>query len=166
MIAIEVMLGMRVGEVAGGGDGHGLLANNLVILRDARSGEETVEGFLEHSKTKHRRYCNAVCESLGAARVRLGEYLREYWEAAGFTLTPPERAEGGFYVAGPDYSVVRVSLVALTDSEAGDVERLELLARLLRRSRSDEARRWADYRLLRAGVSVCRLTQPINATST
>ena len=64
-------------------------------------------------------------------------------------MTPSTRVEGGFFITGPDYSVVRLSLVALSDSQEGDIERLELVGRLLRRSRSDEARRWADYTLLR-----------------
>ena len=64
-------------------------------------------------------------------------------------MTPSTRAEGGFFISGPDYSVVRLSLVALSDSQEGDFERLELVGRLLRRSRSDEARRWADYSLMR-----------------
>mmetsp|Transcript_45392 Transcript_45392/g.96589 ORF Transcript_45392/g.96589 Transcript_45392/m.96589 type:complete len:87 (-) Transcript_45392:1261-1521(-) len=42
MLAIEALLGMRVGEVCGGGDGHGLLANNLVILREITTGEQSI----------------------------------------------------------------------------------------------------------------------------
>ena len=149
MMAVEMLLGLRVGEVCGGGDGHGLLANNLVILRNIRSGEESVEGFLEHSKTKHRRFVNAVMESRGAARIRLGEYLRAYWSAVGFPMSPPTRADGGCYVEGPDYYVVRLSLVALAESAEADRERLEHACRVLKRSRSEEARRWADYSLMR-----------------
>ena len=43
------------------------------------------------------------------------------------------------------YSVVRLSLSALTDTRAGDLDRIDLVGRLMRRSGSSEARRWADY---------------------
>ena len=51
---------------------------------------------------------------------------------------------------GPDYSVVRISLVALTSSASGDLDRLGMLQRLLQRSGSAEARKWADYSFRRA----------------
>ena len=52
-------------------------------------------------------------------------------------------------VTGPDYDVVRVSLVALTVSKADDKGRVELLGRLLAGSESKEARRWAAYSVQR-----------------
>ena len=49
-----------MGEALQGGDFHGLLANHLVILQRLNEygepvGEETLEGMLEHSKTKNLR---------------------------------------------------------------------------------------------------------------
>ena len=154
MIALEVMMGLRVGEVLSGGDFHGVLANHLTILRrlgdDGRpTGEEFVEVMLEHSKTKHQRWITAVGLSKGVGRVRLAELVREYWRLAGFTIV--HRLRGGFHVEGPDYSVVRVSLVALSDRQAGDSDRLDQLVGVLRRSRVAEARQWADYVRLRGG---------------
>ena len=148
MFALEVMLGLRVGEVLSGGDFHGLLANYLTILRrldewGEPGDDETVEAFLEHSKTKHSRYVNAVGLSKGPARVRLADFLRAYWKAAGMKVV--SRLEAGYMVTGPDYSVLRVSLVALSGSQEGDLERIEMLGRILSRSDSSEARRWADY---------------------
>jgi hypothetical protein len=148
MFALEVMMGLRVGEVLTGGDYHGLLANHLTLLRrigeDGVPGDEvTVEGFLEHSKTKHSRYVNAVGVSKGPAQVRLADYLRAYWAAADMKVV--SRFEAGYLVSGPDYSVVRVSLVALTESRDGDIERIDMLGRILARSDSDEARKWASY---------------------
>ena len=72
--AAEIMFGTRVGELLGAGDSHGILANNLVILRkldkEGRpTGRETCEGMLEHSKTEHKRYVNALGVSLGEAKV-------------------------------------------------------------------------------------------------
>ena len=45
------------------------MANHLTILRHVETGEETVEGLLEHSKTKRKRYVNAVGTSRGPAAV-------------------------------------------------------------------------------------------------
>lgn len=61
----QIMLGCRVGEVLVG-DGHGMLANNLVILRKLDgsgnpTGEETIEGMLPHTKsTNLKRFVNAL----------------------------------------------------------------------------------------------------------
>ena len=151
-IAMEVMLGLRVGEALGGGDVHGLLANHVTILRrldeyGLPTGEEYVEAMLEHSKTKHQRYVTAVGLSKGAAQVPLARLVREYWALAGFDLIV--RDEGGYRVTGPDYYVIRVSLTALADSREGDQQRLNLMADLLSRSECAEARRWAEYTRLR-----------------
>ena len=50
--------GCRIGEVCGGGETHGLLANKVAILTDQDAGIEVVEGQLEHSKTGFSRYLN------------------------------------------------------------------------------------------------------------
>ena len=141
-ISLEVMMGLRVGEVMGGGDGHGLLANHLVLLRNLTTGEESVEGFLEHSKTKHRRWLNAVSLSEGEGRVPLGQCVRDYWEQGGFEVGT--WVEGGFEVTGTDYSVVRVSLVGLAATASESRARLEMLCSLLARSSSPEVRRHAS----------------------
>ena len=59
------------------------------------------------------------------------------------------RKEAGYLVTGPDCYVGRLSLVALTASFEGDVQRLELACRVLKRSASKEAQKWADFTLLR-----------------
>ena len=153
MFAMEVMLGLRVGEALSGGDFHGLLANHLVILQRLDEdgepyGEETLEALLEHSKTKHKRWINCVGVSKGWARVAIAKYLRAYWKLAGFKLNM--RKEGGYLVTGPDYYVVRLSLVALTNSPGGDAEKLQAIRNRLERSACPEARRWADYSFRRA----------------
>ena len=145
---MECALGLRIGEAVGGGDHHGILANNLCILRRLDScarptGEETIEGLLEHSKTKHKRFVNAVGLTRGAAAIPLSELLRDYWRLSGFRVMHID--SGGYREERPDYYVVRLSLVALSDSRESDRERLDLVGRLMSRSRSAEARRWADY---------------------
>ena len=52
-------------------------------------------------------------------------------------------------MTGPDYNVVRLSLVALTKSKGDDTAKLEQICRVLDRSDSREARRWAAYSLQR-----------------
>ena len=148
MFSGEIMFGVRVGEMLGGGDGHGFLANNVVILRKLNAagepvGEETLEGMLEHSKTGFKRFVNAVGVSKGPAKVHFARILREYWEDAGFTIVV--RREAGYQVEGPSYYVVRVSLVALASKPADDEARLSALVSTLRSSRVDGARKWADY---------------------
>ena len=123
------------------------MANNLVVLQNILTGEETVEAFLEHSKTGHRRYMNALPSSKGAARIEIGKYLREYWSLVGFDMTPERRVDAGHRVTGPDYSVLRLSLVALGSSPAEDSDRFDLVCRLLARSRSP--RRYASGRRTR-----------------
>ena len=75
------------------------MANYLTILQRLDewghpSDDETVEAFLEHSKTKHSRYVNAVGLSKGPARVRLADFLRAYWKAAGMKVV--SRLEAGY----------------------------------------------------------------------
>ena len=140
-LALEVMMGLRVGEVLGGGDGHGLLANNLVILRNLTTGEESVEALIEHSKTKHRRWVTAVGLSEGEARVPLAQCVREYWEEGGFSVGTWH--EGGYAVTGTDYSVVRVSLIGLGETDLRAKARLEQLFAVLARSKSEETRQHA-----------------------
>ena len=43
MLALELMCGLRVGEVLGGGDHHGLLANHTYLLTNLETGEVSVE---------------------------------------------------------------------------------------------------------------------------
>ena len=136
----------------GAGDFHGLMANYLVILEKLNDdgvpcGVETCEAMLEHSKTRHKRWINAVGVSKGRARVQLAKYIREYWRLTGVTIRT--RKEGGYLVTGPDYDVVRVSLVALSTTKAGDKARIELLGKLLAHSKSKEVRRWAACSLQR-----------------
>ena len=148
-LGLETLMGLRVGEALSGGDYHGLLANNLVILRNIQTGVESVEATLEHSKTGFKRIINAVAESEGAARVELARIVREYWQEAGFTLV--SRYEGNYVVTGPDYYVVRVGLSAMGAVASEDDARFDQLCRVLRCSESERARAWADYTQLRGG---------------
>lgn len=129
LYALEVMCGFRVGETAGGGDGHGLLANHVCVLRNLSTGATSVEAMIEHSKTKFKRYVNAVGTSQGKGQVPLAAVLQDYWSAWGFSVST--WTEGGYEVTGVDYFVLRVSMLGLTEETAGH------LFRVL--SRSDDA---------------------------
>ena len=148
MIALEVMMGLRVGEALSGGDFHGLMANHLSILESIETGEETVEALLEHSKTRFKRVISAVGTSRGAGAIPLAQLIRDYWAVAGFHLVT--LSEGGFRVTRPDYYVVRVPLMGLGVDVDSSRNRLATLGRLLERSSSREARRWAGFSLQRA----------------
>jgi len=103
--------GVRIGEVCGGGETHGLLANRTSILTDLDSGDVAVEGHREHSKTGFSRYLDMV----GTTRttgVEVAEIFAKYWEAAGIpTIEVPNMA--GVHVVRPDFYVVRVSLLGV-----------------------------------------------------
>jgi hypothetical protein len=122
-VVTEGLAGLRIGEVAGGGDAHGLLANETAILIDPEKEasdpkSKVVEGHLEHSKTGFSRYFDVVgkSEKSGIEAARIYE---EYWAMAGFKIT--ETNQAGIKVRRPDFLVARVSLLGMNEN---DVERL------------------------------------------
>ena len=102
----------------GAGDHHGIYANNVCILKDSRDGSCSVEGRLEHSKTKAERWINMV-GTTKTSNVQVAGILAQYWKESGIQVTT--RAEGNFVETRPDYWVVRVSLLA---TPAGFLEKL------------------------------------------
>ena len=153
MYLMEVMLGLRVGEALSGGDYHGLLANNFVILTHQGTGRVSTEAMLEHSKTKFQRWINAVGTSEGAAQLELAAALRAYWVRAGFAMRGETRdgvwqqgvVQGGYLVEGPNYSVLRLSLLGVSESDFGRA------CRMLAGAASQEVRHWVPYVRLRGG---------------
>ena len=77
---------MRIGEVAGGGDSHGLLANETAILVDPEK-EQTdplkvvVEGYLEHSKTGFSRYFN-MAGMTENSHIPVAKIYEDCWASA------------------------------------------------------------------------------------
>ena len=116
-VVLELMGGVRVGEATGGGDGHGALADNVCIARPAGTNVgdagEVVELWLEDSKTGFARYVDFVGKSQGALAIEGAQLIRELWKESGVQVT--EKIEDGMIVERPDYSVVRVSLVDMSD---------------------------------------------------
>lgn len=129
MATLETMGGVRVGEACGGGDGHGALANNLCIMRPAGTQVghegESVELWLEDSKTSYPRYVNFVGKSRGIG-IEGADHIRRLWAECGFSeqngmLT--QAIEDGLIVERPDYFVVRVSFVDMNDSSLAKLQR-------------------------------------------
>jgi len=140
-LAGECAGGLRVGEMFGGGDGHGLLAPDVRLLREISSGEVSVEFVLRSSKTKYKRFVNTVDVTAGDAAIPVARYVREYIDAVGFSTSTT--VEGGYEVTAPDYHVLRVSLIGMS------LEQVEAMLRVLELSRSAEVRRHAGVSRLK-----------------
>jgi hypothetical protein len=141
-IGLEAGSGLRVGEALSSNDFHGLKANHLRILTRLEDGLETVEGMLEHSKTKHKRWTACLGTTLGFAELPTARLLRDYWREAGHRAHSYE--EGGYRIEAIDYSVVRVSLLGMQKSQ------LTQLGDMLRRSKVASVRKAAAANMARA----------------
>jgi len=134
-VCCETGLGMRVGEALTGGDYHGLKASHLCILQRLTDGLVTIEGMLEHSKTKFKRYVNCLGTTRGKAALPFEQTLRRYWREAGMKVVSWE--EGGYRVTTVDYMVLRVSFLGMKQ------DKFDQLLRLLTISSVVEVRRAA-----------------------
>ena len=108
---MEGVGGCRICEVLGAGESHGLLANEVCILRDPVTGVEVVEAKLEHSKTGFSRFLDLAGTTSGH-QIEVAKILRDYWRAAGIPLLV--RQVMGLQETRPDFWVVRVSLQGLS----------------------------------------------------
>ena len=106
--------GCRIGEVCGGGETHGMLANRTAILTDRETGLEVVEAQLEHSKTGFSRYLDMMGTTT-TTKIEVARHLREYWKEAKIPTRTTEQA--GILVERPDFYVVRVSLLGVGSAE-------------------------------------------------
>ena len=118
-LVMEAVGGLRVGEAMGGGDHHGMLANNVCILRDTRDGSVSVEGRLEHTKTKHVRWINMV-GTTETEKIKVAGALADYWKLAGMEAIT--RREGYYTETRPDYWVVRFSLLGASEGMLAELE--------------------------------------------
>ena len=131
--------GCRIGEVAGGGDSHGLLANDVSILEDPTvpRGElrsVVVEAHLAHSKTGYSRYLDMAGKTQTSG-IEVAKHMRTYWQRAGFKVDTFIQA--GVRVTRPDFWVLRVSLRGL------DAIRLDSLCVLIMQSKLSAVARGA-----------------------
>ena len=118
-VVCEGVGGCRIGEVAGGGEGHGLLANETCLVEDpaAEAGDiaaSGVEAKLEHSKTGFSRYLNMAGTTKGVG-IEVAQYFAEYWRLAGFRLSTS--MQNGLRVTRPDFWVLQVSLLGLSETQ-------------------------------------------------
>ena len=108
--------GCRIGEVCGGGESHGILANNLRFVEDPMGTEaltrSIVEFKLEHSKTGYSRYLDMAAVT-ATSGIRVADTIMAYCKAAGFKMITSVQA--GVRVITPDFWVVRVSLLGLNE---------------------------------------------------
>ena len=115
-MAMEVVGGCRIGESTGAR--HGVAMNDLCIqaLREGDGAElgETIEGFLEDSKTGDSRHIVFVGKTRGPAALEPAKYLRQLWKSTGVAVDRVN--EAGFDVWRPDYWVVRVSILDMPDA--------------------------------------------------
>ena len=111
---LELVGGMRVAEVCGGGDGHGLLAN-MVCIQRVRSGPgseygTTIEARIEDSKTGFPRWTVFTGETR-KTHIQTVQHMLNWWRLSG--LETVESSVGGFEEERPDYWVARVSLLGM-----------------------------------------------------
>ena len=117
---VEGVAGARVGEAVGGGDFHGLMANNTSIIAhpdfaEQKWSKEVVELKLEHSKTGNPRYLN-VAGTTQLSDLPVAASLRSFWREAGIATTVEDI--GGARIERPDYWVVRVALAGMSTEGA------------------------------------------------
>ena len=120
-VVAEGVGGCRIGEVTGGGDLHGLLANQSCILEDMEKPADAVDRVvveykLEHSKTGFSRYLD-LAGTTKTSRIECARHLQEYWAEAGMKTRTTIR--GGVKETRPDFWVVRVSLLGMTQTMLG-----------------------------------------------
>ena len=131
--------GCRIGEVCGGGESHGILANNLRFIEDPMGTDEltrsVVEFKLEHSKTGFSRYLNMAAVT-ATSGLRVADAVMAYCRAAEFKMVTTVQA--GVRVITPDFWVVRVSLLGL------DERGLIKLMNVLRKDKSPSVAKHLD----------------------
>ena len=120
-VGAEGVGGCRIGEVTGGGDLHGLLANQSCILEDMEKPADAVDRVvveykLEHSKTGFSRYLD-LAGTTKTSKIECARHLQEYWAEAGMKTRTTIR--GGVKETRPDFWVVRVSLLGMTQTMLG-----------------------------------------------
>ena len=113
---LELVGGHRVGEVCGGGDGHGMMANKVCvqIIPSGKGSEygETVEARIEDSKTGFSRW-TVFTGTTETTKIEVSNHLREWWKVCGLKVN--KKQVGAFWEERPDYWVVRVSLLDMSD---------------------------------------------------
>ena len=111
--AAEGVGGLRVGDATGADETHGLVAENVYLLKDKETGERTVELMLDSGKMGFKRSVNMVGETL-TSRVPVADIFAEHCQIAGYELATWD--EGRFSVSRPASTVARLNLVAIDEA--------------------------------------------------
>ena len=117
-IEAEGLGGCRIGEVAGAGECHGVLANETCIITDPNAepgsvSHRVVEFKLEHSKTGFSRYLDYTGSTQNVS-ISAADHLMGYWSLANLKVNTD--MQDGMMVQRPDYYVLRVSLLGLDEA--------------------------------------------------
>ena len=140
----ETAGGARLGEMTGGGDGHGVLANMADIawpVGTEPSKTATVNLHIEDSKTGFSRDMTYMGTTEGPLAIAGAENMRELWRLSGFTVR--EMTEDGMTVHRPDYWVLRLSLLGMqNDTGKRSLKRLMTLVTNTGERAIAEGRSW------------------------
>jgi hypothetical protein len=102
---VEYFSGFRIGEVGGAGEGHGIMANDIVM----NEVENVIEAVLGHSKTAV--FAEEIVMPCVSASCNIAEAFKNLLAASQVSCTDT----GG--EVRPSYYVVRVSLEQITDHQ-------------------------------------------------
>ena len=128
LLSLELGTGLRVGEATGAGEGHGVVANNIYIATVPKGhqfeGELIVAIKLTDSKTGFGRECAMFGTTHGELAITNAKYMMDLWRDQGLTINSFIR--DGMRCVGPDYWVLRLSLLGMNDQDVEDVKRFIL----------------------------------------
>ena len=126
----ETAGGARLGEMTGGGDGHGVLANYSDIawpIGSEQAMTETVNLHIEDSKTKYSRDMTYMGTTKGPLGIKGADHMRRLWALSGLEVNTVR--EDGMFVQRPNYYVLRLSLLGMERQGKTGVDRLVRLLR-------------------------------------
>ena len=126
LLALELGTGLRVGEATGAGEGHGVVANNTFIATipagSEFEGEQIVAVKLTDSKTGFGRECAMFGTTHGKLALKSAKYMMDLWRDQGLVMRQFNR--DGMRCVGPDYWVLRLSLLGMNDKDVDGIIKL------------------------------------------
>ena len=128
LLSLELGAGMRVGEATGAGEGHGVAANHVYIATipdgSELAGHLIVGIKITDSKTGFGRECAMLGTTQGALAITNAKHMMDLWRDQGLTLR--SFYKDGMKCTGPDYWVLRLSLLGMSDRDISDIKQLIL----------------------------------------
>jgi hypothetical protein len=146
LLVLELMGGMRVGEATGGGEAHGLLANNCYLARpivlDKHKIDEMLVAEIEDSKTTFGRTVVMCGVTRGELALTASKHLLQLCDESEIVLKPGAPRDG-MTILRPDYTVVRISLLGMTE------KRMEQLIEALEQCTVVSINKYVNYTIRR-----------------